>query len=68
MFARVFLDHPAKVNETFAQHMLFALKFSGLLFAAAGAAFVHAIIPCLFERTASRIIGQLYERTHRRGR
>ncbi len=68
MFARVFLDHPAKVDETFFQHMLFAMKFSALLFMAAGAALVHAIIPCLFERTASTIIAQLYERTHNRGR
>ncbi len=68
MLARVFLDHPAKVDESFFEHMVFALKFSGLLFAAAGAALVHAIIPCLFEKTASGIIAQLYARTHNRGR
>ena len=34
MIARIFLDHPAKVDETFFEHMAFALKFSGLLFAA----------------------------------
>lgn len=67
MLARVFLDHPAKVNETFFEHMLFALRFAGLLFLAAGAAFTHAIIPCLFEKTASRIIKTLYERTQGRG-
>lgn len=67
MIARIFLDHPAKVDETFLQHMAFALKFSGLLFAAAGAALVHALIPCLFEKTASGIIRTLYERTHNRG-
>lgn len=68
MIARVFLDHPAKVDETFFQHMLFALKFAGLLFAAAGAALVHAFVPCLFEKTASTIIARLYARTHNRGR
>ncbi|MDG1167987.1 MAG: DUF6356 family protein [Sulfitobacter sp.] len=68
MIARVFLDHPAKVGESFFEHMLFAMKFSGLLFAAAGAALVHAIIPCMFEKTASTIIARLYERTHNRGR
>ena len=67
MLARVFLDHPAKVDETFFEHMLFALKFAALLFAAAGAALVHAIVPCLFEKTASRIVAQLYARTHNRG-
>lgn len=67
MFARIFLNHPATVGEGFFQHMAFALKFAGLLFAAAFAALVHALIPCLFEKTASRIIAQLYARTHNRG-
>lgn len=67
MIARIFLDHPAKVEETFLEHMAFALKFAGLLFLAAGAALVHALVPCLFEKTASRIIAKLYERTHNRG-
>lgn len=67
MIARIFLDHPAKVDETFLEHMAFASKFAGLLFLAGGAALVHALIPCLFEKTASGIIKTLYERTHNRG-
>lgn len=67
MFARIFLNHPASVEEGFFEHMAFALKFAGLLFAAAFAALVHAIIPCLFEKTASRIITKLYARIHNRG-
>lgn len=67
MIARLFLNHPAQVDETFFQHMVFALKFAGLLFLAAGAALVHALVPCLFEKTASQIIKTLYERTHNRG-
>lgn len=67
MINRIFLDHPAKVDETFLQHMAFAAKFSGKLFAAAGAALVHAFIPCLFEKTASTIIADLYAKTHNRG-
>lgn len=67
MIARIFLNHPAKVDETFFEHMWFALRFAGLLFAAAGAALVHALVPCLFEKTASGIIKTLYERTQGRG-
>lgn len=67
MLQRIFLAHPATVDETFLQHMAFALRFSFMLFAAAFAALVHAIIPCLFEKTASRIIAELYARTHNRG-
>lgn len=68
MIARIFLSHPATVNESFFEHMMFAMKFSGLLFAAAFAALVHAFIPCLFEKTASRIIAQLYARTQNRSK
>lgn len=67
MFARIFLNHPSSVDETFFQHFRFALGFSISLFTAAGAALVHALIPCLFEKTASRIVAQLYARTHNRG-
>ncbi|MFK7881313.1 DUF6356 family protein [Roseobacter sp.] len=67
MFQRIFLSHPATVDETFFQHMLFALTFAASLFAAAGAALVHAFIPCLFEKTASQIITRLYMRIHNRG-
>nr|WP_044007521.1 DUF6356 family protein [Jannaschia sp. CCS1] len=67
MIRRIFLDHPATVDESFLEHMAFAGKFSGKLFLAAGAAAVHALIPCLFEKTASRIIADLYAKTHNRG-
>ena len=68
MIKRVFLNHPASVDETFWEHFLFALTFSATLFAAAFAALIHALIPCLFEKTASRLVAQLYHRTHNRGR
>lgn len=64
---RVFVDHPASVDENYLEHFGFALKFSGLLFAAAGAALVHALIPCLFEKTASNIIKRLHHRIANRG-
>mgnify|MGYP001547392637 FL=1 len=67
MITRLFFDHPSSVDETYGQHARFAFTFSLKLFAAAGAALVHAVIPCLFEKTASRIIGDLYARTHNRG-
>jgi hypothetical protein len=68
MLQRIFLAHPATVDESFFEHMLFALRFAASLFAAAFAALVHAFVPCLFEKTASRIIAQLYARTQNRGR
>lgn len=68
MIARIFLDHPATVDETYGQHARFAAGFSLKLFGAAFAALIHAIIPCFFEKTASTIVADLYKRTHNRGR
>lgn len=67
MLGRLFLDHPATVNESYFEHFAFALGFGLKLLGAAGAALVHAVIPCLFEKTASRIIADLYAKTHTRG-
>ncbi len=67
MIHRLFLAHPATVDETFFQHMRFALRFSFSLFTAGMAALIHAFVPCLCEKTASRIISQLHARMHNRG-
>ncbi|RYG92243.1 hypothetical protein EU803_07345 [Loktanella sp. IMCC34160] len=68
MLTRLFLDHPRSVDESYAQHARFASGFALRLFAAAFAATVHAILPFMFEKTASRIVADLYQRTHTRGR
>ncbi|WP_439110583.1 DUF6356 family protein [Lentibacter sp.] len=68
MIAKLFLSHPQSVNESYFEHMRFALWFAFWLAAAAGAALVHAFIPAAFEKTGSTIIAKLYERTHNRGR
>lgn len=63
----LFLDHPQSVDETYLQHAAFAFRFALTLFLAAGAALIHAILPFMFEKTASRITARLYERTRYRG-
>lgn len=63
----IFLDHPASVDESFWQHFRFALTFSFWLFCAAFAALVHALIPCMFEKTGSNIIRRLYAKIEHRG-
>lgn len=62
----VFKDHPASVGETYWEHMRLALGFSVTLFAAAFAALAHALVPCLFEKTASRTIRRLHDRMENR--
>ena len=62
MFERWFLAHPRSVNETYLEHQATALAFSGALLKAAAVCFVHAIVPGLFERSASRMVERLHER------
>lgn len=66
MLTRIFLSHPQSVDETYFEHLSFATRFALTLAVAAGAALVHAIIPCLFDKTASQIVARLYERTKNR--
>ena len=63
---RLFSDHPATVGETYFGHAKFAFSFAGLLLLAGLAALVHAVLPFVFETTASRIINRLYNRMHNR--
>ena len=53
---RIFQDHPAKVGESYFEHMAFAFGFSARLFRAGFAALVHGVVPCLHETTASTAV------------
>lgn len=66
VFAALFLDHPGSVDETYLQHMRFALGFSFWLATAAGAALLHALVPAVCETTASRILRRLHARIEAR--
>ena len=61
MLDRLFLNHPRSVNESYLEHQAHALRFSGSLFLAAGACFIHALVPGLFQRTGSRTIERLHD-------
>ncbi len=67
MIKRVFLNHPRAVNESYAEHAVFAGGFAFKLLGAGMAALVHALIPCLFEKTASRLITEMHAKIHGRG-
>ena len=64
---RIFVDHPHSVDETYFEHMCFAGRFAARLLLAGCVALIHAIVPCLFEKTASRMIGEMHWRLTRRG-
>ena len=61
MLNRWFLAHPRSVDESYLEHQAHALRFSGSLFLAAGACFIHALVPGLFQRTGSRTIERLHD-------
>lgn len=64
--AKLFIDHPASVDETYFEHMRFAAGFAGTLLVAAMAAAIHAVLPFLFEKTASTAINRMHHRIHNR--
>ena len=66
MFQRLFVTHPAAVNESYFQHQQVAMSFALPLFGAALAALVHALVPGLCQRTASNIVRDLNKRLEKR--
>lgn len=64
---RMFIDHPRSVDESYFQHLRFATRFAASLFIAAGAAAIHALIPCVCEKTASTMVRSLHRRVDNRG-
>jgi hypothetical protein len=66
MFGRLFLDHPRSVDESYFEHLLFAGGFALRLAGAGMAALIHALIPCLFEKTASQMIMKMHDKIHNR--
>ncbi|MDB9943964.1 DUF6356 family protein [Octadecabacter sp.] len=59
---RWFLAHTSSVDETYVQHMHFALGFAFWLIAAGIVALVHAVFPAMCQTTASRILRKLVAR------
>ena len=68
MIRHLFLNHPESVDESYIEHAQFAGSFALKLFAAGFCALIHAVVPGLFEKTASRMIADMYNKTHHRGR
>ncbi|HEU4429062.1 MAG TPA: DUF6356 family protein [Myxococcota bacterium] len=58
----LFLAHPRSVGESYPEHLAAALGFAALLGLAAAACFVHALVPALFTRSASRRVAELNTR------
>lgn len=58
--ASVFVDHPASVGESYAEHAGFAASFGATLLLAGMAALVHAALPFLCRDTAGNAVLRLH--------
>ena len=57
-----FTAHLSNIGESYGQHFLHAIYYCLMLMTAAVCALIHAILPFLFEKTASQIISKLYSK------
>ena len=63
---RLFTEHPRSIGMSWAQHGVGAAKIGVELLGAAGACFVHALVPGWFTQTAGRTIVRLNSEITRR--
>ena len=61
MFSKKCKEHLKDVKENGLQHMVSALKIAVKLQILVPVLIVHAIIPCLFTRTASKMMKDILE-------
>jgi len=54
--------HLRSVDETYWEHQFIAFRYGFICLQAALAAFIHALVPALFETTASDKVMQLAQR------
>jgi hypothetical protein len=59
MMGQIFVEHPREVGETYFEHQRFAAGCGVMLLGAGAAAIVHAVVPCLFTRTAGNMVARL---------
>ncbi len=62
MIKTLFLDHPASVDESYAEHLGAAGGFALRLLGGGLACLVHAVFPFLFVKTGSVVIEELHDR------
>jgi len=56
MFRRLFLDHPASVGESYAEHFGVASRFGVTLIGGGLGCLVHAVVPAAFKTTGSQTV------------
>lgn len=62
MIRRLFLDHPASVEESYGEHFLVASSFGVAMILGGMGAVIHAFLPFAFKTKGSDTIGKLHTR------
>ena len=62
MIRRLFLDHPASVGESYAEHFGVATGFGLAMIAGGIGAVIHGFLPFVFQTTGSATIERLHTR------
>ncbi len=60
MFRKLFLDHPASVGESYAQHFGVASRFGVILLWGGCRTFLHGILPALCKTSGSDTVMKLH--------
>lgn len=60
MIRRLFLDHPASVGESYAEHFVVATRFGTRMIAGGLGAVIHGVLPFAFKTSGSRTIAALH--------
>ncbi len=58
----IFVEHPATVDESYAEHMGMAFSFGVRMVVAGIACLLHGLVPALFKTTGSQAIRVLHDR------
>jgi len=64
----LFCEHPESVNESYFEHLLFAVGFGFRMLIGGLACVAHGLFPFLFVRTGSKCVCDLHERLSESGR
>lgn len=62
LFRRLFVEHPASVDETYLEHFISAVGFGTTMIVAGLACMAHGLFPALFVTRGSDTICALHER------
>lgn len=66
LWARMFHEHPASINETYLQHMRHSFKIGGRLALLIPITIIHGIFPILFTTTVSRELNDIVNKNNER--